>query len=252
MYSIGIDSGSVATKGVLFNGDIIKKEILPTGWNPKETSEKMLSILLKDLEKDKIRSIVGTGYGRVSMEFVDKNITEITCHAYGAKYLKESIDTVLDIGGQDSKVIALSSRGKVKKFLMNDKCAAGTGVFLQETMTKLGLSVKDIDSFDEPDEKIAISNMCAVFASSEIVSLLAKGASKNQIVYAIVDSISDRAVNLIDKVNTSGEILFTGGLSKSELIRSAIEKKIKRKVYSLDESQYAGAIGAAKLAFKNK
>jgi len=247
MYSIGIDSGSVATKGVLFNGEVCSKIILPTGWNPKETSLIVLEKLL-DYADGEIKSIIGTGYGRVSMDFTDRNVTEITCHAAGATYLISSIDTVLDIGGQDSKVIGLNSNGRVKKFIMNDKCAAGTGVFLQETLTKLGISINTIDTFESPENPVAISNMCAVFASSEIVSMLAKGINKNQIIHGIISTIAQRAANQIEKVNTSGEILFTGGLSQSELIRQRIETKVNRKVHSLKDSQFAGAIGAAKIA----
>jgi predicted CoA-substrate-specific enzyme activase len=249
MYSIGIDSGSVATKGVLFNGDICQKIIIPTGWNPKESSKAVLDQLIEKADGN-IQSIIGTGYGRVSMDFTDRNVTEITCHAAGAVHLISSIDTVLDIGGQDSKVIGLNNKGQVKKFIMNDKCAAGTGVFLQETLTKLGISIDVIDSFEPPENPVVISNMCAVFASSEIVSMLAKGVNKNQIVHGIINTIAQRAANQLEKVNTTGEILFTGGLSQSELIREKIEEKVNRKVHSLKDSQFAGAIGAAKIALK--
>lgn len=251
MYSIGIDSGSVATKGILYNGKkVVKKIILPTGWAPKETSAQIYQQLIQGISKDNIKNVIGTGYGRINMSFADEQVTEITCHAYGAKYLEEKIDTVLDIGGQDSKVISLFDNGKVKKFVMNDKCAAGTGRFLQETMSKVGIDLKSIDQYDPPSKKITISSMCAVFATSEVVSLLAKGTTKSQIVYGIIDSISSQAINLVEKVNGVETILFTGGLSNSELIRQTIEKKLDRKVVTSEDSQYAGAIGAALLGYK--
>lgn len=248
MYTIGIDSGSVATKGILFNGSVVKKIIKPTGWNPKETSLEVLHDL-KSQVKGPIKTIIGTGYGRVSMDFTDKNLTEITCHAAGAFYLQSDIDTILDIGGQDSKVIAINDKGKVKKFLMNDKCAAGTGVFLQETLAKLGIDIRSLDTFDKPDEIIKISNMCAVFATSEIVGLLAKGTEKNQIVYAIASSIAHRSHQLMTKLHHPRKVLFTGGLSQSTLIRKAIEDEMGVPLISLKASPFAGAIGAAKIAY---
>lgn len=248
MYTIGIDSGSVATKGVLFNGNIVKKIIKPTGWNPKETSLDVLRDLKSEV-KGPIETIIGTGYGRVSMDFTDKNLTEITCHAAGAFYLQSDIDTILDIGGQDSKVIAINHRGKVKKFLMNDKCAAGTGVFLQETLAKLGINIDTIDTFEKPDNIIKISNMCAVFATSEIVGLLAKGTEKNQIVHAIASSIAHRSHQLMTKLHRPRKVLFTGGLSQSTMIRKAIEEALGVPLISLEDSPFAGAIGAAKIAY---
>ncbi|MGM0379166.1 MAG: acyl-CoA dehydratase activase, partial [Bacillota bacterium] len=250
MYTIGIDSGSVATKGILFDGKIVKKIITPTGWNPKETSINVLKELTIDIKKNDIKSIIGTGYGRLTMDFIDDQVTEITCHAKGGYFLNDEIDTILDIGGQDSKVIGLNKNGNIKKFVMNDKCAAGTGKFLEETMNKIGITLDEIDEFDKPSNPINISSMCAVFASSEVVSLLAKGTSKNQIIYGISNSIANKTINLVSKVNTSGNVLFTGGLSQSEIIKDSLKEKLNRNIITNENSQYAGAIGAALIGFK--
>ena len=131
MYSIGVDSGSTYTKGVLFDGkNIIKKIIVPTGSSHKTTSEEVYKKLIEGVDKRQIKKVIGTGYGRVSMDFVDKKVTEITCHAKGMFFLNKNIRTILDIGGQDIKVINISENGSVENFIMNDKCAAGTGKFL--------------------------------------------------------------------------------------------------------------------------
>lgn len=181
MYSIGIDSGSVATKGVLFNGEkIVNKIVIPTGWSPKNASLEVYEKLTNDIDKDKIKKVVGTGYGRVSMDFVDKKVTEITCHAKGIHFLNNNIRTILDIGGQDSKVINLDNDGNVSNFIMNDKCAAGTGRFLQVTSNLLGSDVESIDKLAKDAIPQDISSMCTVFAESEIISLLAKTYLKNQ------------------------------------------------------------------------
>lgn len=250
MYSIGIDSGSVATKGILFNGKIVKKIIKPTGWNPKEISKNVLNELTQDIDNNEIKTIIGTGYGRLTMDFVDDQITEITCHAKGGYFLNKNIDTILDIGGQDSKAIGLTNNGNIKKFVMNDKCAAGTGKFLEETMNKIGVTLDKIDEFERPSDSINISSMCAVFASSEVVSLLAKGTSKNQIIYGISNSIAKKSINLVSKINTNGDVLFTGGLSQSKIIKDSLKEKLNRNIISNENSQYAGAIGAAIIGFK--
>ena len=176
MYSIGIDSGSVATKGVLFDGENFEYKIIPTGWSPKNACTEVLEYLLglKDLKREDV-FIVATGYGRVSIDFADKEITEITCHGKGAHFLNSDIRTILDIGGQDSKVIKLDRDGNLSDFLMNDKCAAGTGRFLEVMSNLLGSDITEIDSLTRGADPENINSMCTVFAESEVVSLLASG-----------------------------------------------------------------------------
>ena len=177
MYSVGIDTGSVATKAVIFNGNIMGSVIIPTGWSPRDASREALDRLLlqSGIERESIQSIIVTGYGRALADFADQAVTEIACHGRGAFFLNNSVRTVLDIGGQDSKAISLDEQGSVTDFVMNDKCAAGTGRFLEVMAHLLGGEVQDLDRMAAGAEAQVISNMCTVFAESEVISLLAKG-----------------------------------------------------------------------------
>lgn len=247
MYSVGIDSGSVATKAILFNGTILEKVVLPTGWSPKTAIEEAMNLLLikANVSRSEVKTVIGTGYGRVSMPFADKTVTEITCHAKGAHFFNNSVRTLLDIGGQDSKVISLDPNGNVIDFAMNDKCAAGTGRFLQVMCNVLGFDVDELNNFAKNVKPEPITSMCTVFAESEVISLLAKGVSKEQIASGIVHSIGNRGVSMLSRVNLSEEIAFTGGVAKSEVIKEVIENKIKKNLYVPKYSQIVGALGAA-------
>ena len=164
MYSIGIDSGSVATKGVLFDGEnIVKKIIIPTGWSPKIASKEVYENLITGIDKENVKKIVGTGYGRVSMDFVDKKVTEITCHAKGVHFLNSNVRTIIDIGGQDSKVINLDNEGNVSNFIMNDKCAAGTGRFLDVMAKIIEVDVSELGCISmNSQNEVSISSTCTV------------------------------------------------------------------------------------------
>ncbi|SCI91141.1 2-hydroxyglutaryl-CoA dehydratase component A [uncultured Clostridium sp.] len=251
MYSIGIDSGSVATKGVLFDGsNIVKKIIIPTGWSPKCASLEVYNKLTKDIEKSNIKKVIGTGYGRVSMDFVDKKVTEITCHAKGVHFLNNKVKTILDIGGQDSKVINLDSDGNVSNFIMNDKCAAGTGRFLQVTSNLLGTDVDCIDDFAKGAKPEIISSMCTVFAESEIISLLAKNVSKESIAAGILQSIANRSKSMLSRIDILDEIAFTGGVAKCSVLVNMIEECLNKKIYIAEDTQIIGALGAAIIGYK--
>ncbi|WP_270647240.1 acyl-CoA dehydratase activase [Paeniclostridium hominis] len=251
MYSVGIDSGSVATKGVLFDGNnIIKKIIIPTGWSPKYASLEVYNKLTKDIEKSDIKKVIGTGYGRVSMDFVDKKVTEITCHAKGVYFLNNNIKTILDIGGQDSKVINLDNDGNVSNFIMNDKCAAGTGRFLQVTSNLLGTDVDSIDDLAKGAKPEIISSMCTVFAESEIISLLAKSVSKESIAAGILQSIANRSKSMLSRIDILDEIAFTGGVAKCSALVNMIEESLNKKIYIAEDTQIIGALGAAIIGYK--
>ena len=246
MYSIGIDSGSVATKGVLFDGENFEYKIVPTGWSPKNACTEILDFFLddKDLKREDVY-IVATGYGRVSIDFADKAVTEITCHGKGAHYTNSDIRTILDIGGQDSKVIKLDRDGNLADFLMNDKCAAGTGRFLEVMSNLLGSDITEIDKLTAGAEPENINSMCTVFAESEVVSLLANGSSKESVASGILHSIAGRIVNLAERMGVESEVAFTGGLAQSKVLTDIISKKLGQEVFTSPHSQYNGAIGAA-------
>ena len=251
MYSIGVDSGSVATKGVLFDGEkIVKKVILPTGWSPKTTSEQVYNLLSEGIPKDQILKTVGTGYGRGVMDFADKKVTEITCHTRGIFFLNENTRTILDVGGQDSKVINLDNAGNVFNFIMNDKCAAGTGRFLEITSNLLGSDIANIDKLASGNEPVNISSMCTVFAESEIVSLLAQDVGKENIAAGILKSIANKSVSMLSRTEIVDEIAFTGGLAKSKVLVSMIEEILGRKIFVAEDTQIIGALGAAVIGYK--
>lgn len=173
----GVDIGSVAAKAVIFDPQsrsLLGKAVLPTGWNAREAGEKALAAACADAGGIAASRIVGTGYGRISLPFADKVVTEITCHARGAVHLFPGTGVVLDIGGQDSKVISTASDGSVQDFLMNDKCAAGTGRFLQVLSGILGMELAELGEAAGRGKPAAISSMCAVFAETEIIGLLAR------------------------------------------------------------------------------
>lgn len=253
MITVGIDCGSAVCKGVLMrDGDVVGKQLLPTGWNPKETSQKILECLLE--ESGVTRSdaaVVATGYGRVGIDFADRAVTEITCHALGAEYLLPGVRTVIDIGGQDSKVITVNN-GKVTSFQMNDKCAAGTGRFLEMTVIRLGVTFEEFQLLLEKNQSCTINSMCAVFADSEIVSLLASGKSREEIAGGIVNSVASRAVALTARVSLSPVILLTGGLSQMTGLRKALSAQLKLPVETSSDAQFAGAIGAALMAARSR
>lgn len=252
MYTIGIDMGSIGTKGVLFNGSIVDTIVLPTGWSPKNAGNEVLNNLIdKNKVKDnEISKIVTTGYGRNSVDFSDKIVTEITCHAKGAYFLFEKVDMILDIGGQDSKVIAIDSLGNVKDFIMNEKCAAGTGRFLQVMANLLEYDIEDFSKLSTDIKPEKISSMCTVFAESEVVSLLANGVSKEAVALGILDSIATKADSMLSRLGDAQNIVFTGGVSNSSNLINLLEIKLGKKVQYSSKSQFAGALGAAIIGLK--
>jgi len=241
MYSIGIDSGSTTTKGVLFDGEkIIEKILVPTGFNPRRTIEQ----LHKDLYRDNAYTVT-TGYGRSLLDKADKQVTEITCHAQGASYLANNINAIIDIGGQDSKVILLDQDKYVKDFLMNDKCAAGTGRFVEVICRLLHQDLCDIDDYVKKAKIINISSMCTVFAESEVVSLLAQDIPGGDIAKGVIDSIARRTSNFAGRLPLEGRIFFSGGLSKLDIMKERLESHLTLELVTHEDAQFAGAIGAA-------
>ena len=258
MRTVGIDIGSVAVKIVLFeDGEWRDRLVLPTGWNPRESGREALDRILKQngLNPSDIDRTVATGYGRNSAE-ADSAVTEISCHALGAVRLfsrrdSEPFRTILDIGGQDSKAIAVDPGGNVVNFLMNDKCAAGTGRFLQNMAVMLDCGLEAFSSLPEDLRPHPISSMCTVFAESEIVGLLAQGIDKNALALGILDSVASRAEGMLRRVGlASGPVAFTGGTSKSRNLIALLATRLERPVLADENSQYAGALGAAEMAVR--
>ena len=252
MFSIGIDVGSVSTKGVLFNGARWESVIMPTGWSPKQVGQEVLNRLCKnnDIPMDKVNRIIGTGYGRIHMPFAHKVVSEIACHSKGAHFLFPSSTGVIDIGGQDSKAMLLNTKGKVMDFVLNDKCAAGTGRFLQVTLHAMGIDFSDMDDLAQGAEPIEIGNMCAVFAETEVINLLMQDKDKREIVAGLLKSIAKRVVSMAGRINLSQDIVFTGGLANSQVLTSMMEELSAWKIHRAENPQIIGALGAAVTGFE--
>ncbi|NOY22547.1 MAG: 2-hydroxyglutaryl-CoA dehydratase [Acidobacteria bacterium] len=256
MISCGIDIGSVTAKGVIMEGEtLLASAIRFTGYNAENAGENVLATLLKQagLKQEQLNAIVATGYGRNSVNFTDKTMSEIICHGAGAHFAVPSARTVIDIGGQDSKVILLSTAGQVLNFVMNDKCAAGTGRFLEVMARALET---DLDGFGQLSLKgstpAAISSTCTVFAESEVISLVAKGESRENIIAGIHRSIAARTVAMANRVGIVPDIVMTGGVSRNIGVVRALEKLLNLPVTVPENAQLTGAIGAALLAQRGK
>lgn len=246
MYTIGIDSGSSTTKGVLMKGsEIIETRIVPTGANPRRS----MKALYESLKGDRDVYTVTTGYGRALLDEADKRVTEITCHGKGAAYLVQEVSAVIDIGGQDSKVILLDRDQNIRDFLMNDKCAAGTGRFVEVIMRLLQQDLSDLDEYIQGSEPTKISSMCTVFAESEIISLLAHDTPGASIARGVVSSICERTAIFANRLPMEGRVFFSGGLAQFSAIRNELEANLKLEVVTHDLSQFAGAIGAATIGY---
>ena len=249
MITMGIDSGSAMTKAALFDGEqIISCRMEPSGTNPGQVMHR----LYEEMKTEDTAFVVATGYGRELLPEADKVITEITCHGAGAAFLCPGCDTVIDIGGQDSKVILLNEAGQVCDFLMNDKCAAGTGRLLEMTMARVGSDIAKIDEFIAGAKPVTINSMCAVFAESEIIGLLAQETPPGDIVLGCIHSICRRTAVFAQKLAPQKpHVFFSGGLAQSETIRAALAQYLgTQDVQTHPLSQYNGAIGAAVLGYR--
>lgn len=250
---IGIDIGSRQSKAVLLHSGQIYTQLIPTGYFVKKTADELLEALLEqsNLKRENIDYIVGTGYGRIALEFDEipnKVVTEISCHGLGAHYLGDDIHTIIDIGGQDSKVIKIDPvSGKVLDFVMNDKCAAGTGRFLEKIAGVLGYDVTRIGEVSlESNNPAFISSQCVVFAESEVISGLASGNSVSNLAAGIHQSVAKRVNTLLNRVGIERNVLFTGGVSNNAGIIKAFEDILGFPVETAKiDTVYAGAIGAA-------
>lgn len=260
MYTCGIDIGSVSTEALILDIDerkdykILSYAVIKTGSDSKTAAEKSFKMALSEakLNRNEINYIVATGYGRVIVEFANKNITEITCHASGVTLLFPDIITIIDIGGQDSKVIKIDRTSKKPiDFLMNDKCAAGTGRFLEVMAKTLEINLENFgEIFLSTKEKVDITSTCTVFAESEIVSLIGRGVAKEKIIKGLIYSIADRIISMVSRVGLEAPVCLTGGVAKNSGIAIAIEEKLGIKLQIPFEPQITGALGAAYLAGK--
>lgn len=248
MYYVGIDIGSTASK-VVVRGGIEDHFVLPTGWNSKETAKVIREHLYEkqvDVSADNAK-VIATGYGRIAVDFADAVITEITCHAKGGQVFAGESCAVVDVGGQDTKVI-LVDHGRVQDFLMNDKCSAGTGKFLEIMANRLGVTLEELFELAKQGEALPISSLCTVFAESEIISYIGEGRKREDIAAGVIQSVANKVEQLCKRKQLPQIVLLTGGLSGNVYFAELLSEKLDRNVISHSLGRYAGALGAAILA----
>lgn len=253
MNYVGIDIGSTASK-VSVIGDKEINFVTPTGWSSKEVANDIKKRLLDegvDVENENTR-VTATGYGMISVDFADFVITEITCHARGARALS-GLDNlaVIDVGGQDTKAILIEDK-LVSEFQMNDKCSAGTGKFIEVMANKLGLTIAELFDLAQKGEAISISSMCTVFAETEITSYVGEGRKKEDIAAGIVNSVAQKVSQMYNKIGDSDKVILTGGLSQVPFFAEILSQTIGKEVINVKNGQFAGSIGGAYLSKEKK
>lgn len=250
VYVLGIDSGSTSTNAVILNDrkEICAFAVVRTGAKSGESAKRVLEQVLEQagLSRADLATVVSTGYGRVSIPFADRNITEISCHGKGAHFLNPKVRTILDIGGQDSKAIRLNDQGGVVDFVMNDKCAAGTGRFLEMMARTLEISIDELGPLSlQSKERVEISSMCSVFAESEVISLIAQNKEPADIACGIHRAIAGKALSLLARVGAQPEYMMTGGVAKNPGMVRVLEEQLGTKLFIYEEPEIVGALGAA-------
>ncbi|MDH5706453.1 MAG: benzoyl-CoA reductase, bzd-type, subunit Q [Candidatus Aminicenantes bacterium] len=255
IISAGVDVGSVSSQAVvLVDGELFCYSNYRTGSDSPESAQKVMDKALEGtgLTLDKIHYTVGTGYGRVNVPFAKRAITEIACHARGANFMYgPTVRTILDMGGQDCKAIHCDDKGKVTNFLINDKCAAGTGRGMEVFADLLSVPIEDMGrlSFEVDEEPEAVSSTCVIFAKSEAVGLLRKGWPKEKVLAAYSSAMAHRVVELLERIKVEKDFAVTGGIAKNEGVVKRIETELKIKALEpKHDTQIAGALGAALFA----
>ena len=248
MNYIGIDIGSTASKVCILPEEGEPQfEVMPTGWNSKITSR-----IIRDGLEQKLGSlddcrIIATGYGRISVEYADKVVTEITCHGRGGYELIGRNCSIVDIGGQDTKFINVVN-GRAVDFLMNDKCAAGTGKFIEVMANRLGLTIEEMFELAKRGNVIPISSICTVFAESEVINYMGEGKTKEDLAAGVLDSVAVKVATLMQRKDLMDTIIITGGLSDNEYFAHILSNKLGRTALPTEKGRYAGALGAALIA----
>ncbi|MDR3205034.1 MAG: acyl-CoA dehydratase activase [Deltaproteobacteria bacterium] len=246
MNAIGLDCGSSWCKGAWLDKNLNARELIsrPAGWNLKKAIEEVLETLRELTGPGAI--VAATGYGRGLVAGAKLRPTEIGCHAKGAEFLASGTRSVIDIGGQDTKAIG-ALNGKVLTFQMNDRCAAGTGRFLEKSLERLSLNLEDIDLITGVSPA-SVASLCAVFAESEIMSLLFQGVSRESIALGVVEALAEKAASLLSKIKPLSPVALTGGLCQCRTLAKTLSKASGVQVINLERGRHAGAIGAALLA----
>lgn len=251
LYFAGIDLGSTMTKVVIMDRDekIKVRVIKHTGAEHRRLASQVMTTALAQagLSFEEISFVVATGYGRITVPFADRQITELTCHARGVSYFFPDVRFAIDIGGQDSKGLKIKD-GKLLDFVMSDKCAAGTGRFLELIAESLGIGLEDMGSIAAKSaNKVSISSTCTVFARREVLSRISEGALVEDILAGIHDAIARRVVRMVERFKAEPDVLFTGGVAMNTGVVRALEENLGFKILIPEEPLLSGAIGAALL-----
>jgi predicted CoA-substrate-specific enzyme activase len=248
----GVDIGSLTAKAIIFeDGRVLADSLVMTGHNSRRAGRAALDGALAEagLDESCLDLMVATGYGRLAADFAGEKVTEITCHARGAHHACPEARTVIDLGGQDSKAIAIDERGKVLDFVMNDKCSAGTGRFLEVMAHALEIELDDLGRISlESTEPASISSVCTVFAESEVVSRVAEGVSKVDIVAGIHQAIASRIYAMAVRIPVKEPMIMTGGVARNIGVVRALEKRFSADIIVPEMPQHVGALGAAIIA----
>jgi len=252
VITAGIDLGSVTVKVALMrDGELLAADLAAAGFRGDEVAAELLSgcLVQAEISREAVERIVATGYGRARVGLADRRVTEITCHARGARHLLPDCRLVIDIGGQDSKAIALAEDGRVLDFAMNDKCAAGTGRFLEVMANALEVELTEFARQAlAADEPAAISSICTVFAESEVVGQVNAGTPRDSIAAGICASVAARVAGMASRLPQAEPVLFTGGVSRNAGVVEALQRRLDKPIVVHEQSQLAGAIGAALIA----
>ena len=250
MITAGVDIGSLTGKAlILENNEIVSWSLIPTGSDSSLAADKAMGLALEkaNLSLEHIDYIASTGYGRMIIKFAQRNITEISCHAKGAHWFFPQARTILDMGGQDCKAIRCDGNGKVTNFVMNDKCAAGAGRFMEVMAEVLQLPIDSVGelSLEIKEAEVPVSSTCVVFAKTEALSHLRRGKHKNDILAGVCEALSLRVQNLLKRVGISPEFVISGGIAKNRGVIKRVAEKIGLTPHICFEPQIVGALGAA-------
>lgn len=252
MYFAGVDIGSTMTKVALIDesSNLVSAVKGPTGPEHRQLANEVMRQALEkvSLQIDDISCIVATGYGRVNVPFADRQITELSCHARGVSSIFPNVRTAIDIGGQDTKCMKIDN-GRLISFVMNDKCAAGTGRFLEVTAATLGVKLEDMgDIALKATKRVQISNLCTIFAQQEVVALLSRGERLEDIVAGLHNALASRVAALAQRLGIEPDLVLTGGGAKNTGLVRAVKESLGRELLVPEEPLLTGALGAAILA----
>ncbi len=254
VYTLGLDVGSTASKALIMEDGkiIVAKSVIDVGAGTSGPDRAIAEVMKESgLKIEDMKYILATGYGRNSIEIAYKQMSELSCHAKGAYYLFPNVGSVIDIGGQDAKVLKVGAKGMIENFVMNDKCAAGTGRFLDVMARVLEIDINDMGRLhDLSENRASISSTCTVFAESEVISHLSKKTKKEDIIAGIHFSVAKRTASLSKRVGLVDEVVMTGGVAKNSGVVKALEEATGHKLHVSPLAQYTGAIGASIFAYE--